>query len=431
MTDLGHLKRLSTVRSNAGVKFLTPCAFPGSHCPLHPALALAGNIRGLSSLVIGTPECATYSRVVLPKSQRRHGELHWVYVLNANEVVFGCRKGLLDALREMDRSGAKAILLIGTCVPDLIGEDIEGIVREAQPELSARLAFAMMGHFKGNSFPSGSWKTLKAIGTLMKPRVVCPRVVNVMGRSPDEEHIPMPPVLRTLQERGFSLRCLAPGSTLEAFLEAPDAALSLVLSPFTDPLATDMEQVFGTPAFRLHGAYDPAEIDALYSAVAGKLRFEWRNEWDRQRQEASSLQEQARDRLHGLRYVGARIGLLRELPLAVYLAALGMEPLLLHLEEFWPGDKEWAEILNAQGFDPYVCHMINNSAATPLLESLAPDLCLGELPGTRPKIPRVPYLSDLYGLCGYERTGSLLKKLLHTLDETAMSGEGSGEYGTV
>ncbi|HWR23658.1 MAG TPA: nitrogenase component 1 [Feifaniaceae bacterium] len=431
MTDLGHLKRLSAVRSNAGVKFLTPCAFPGSHCPLHPALSLAGNIRGLSSLVIGTPECATYSRVVLPKPERRHGELHWTYVLDANEVVFGCRKGLLDALREMDRAEAKAILLIGTCLPDLIGEDIKGIVREAQPKLSARLAFVMVGHFKGNSFPSGSWKTLKAIGSLMEPRAVRLRVVNVMGRSPDEEHIPMPPLLSALERRSFTLRCLAPGSVLEDFLEAPDAAANLVLSPFTDPLATDMEQVFGTPAFRLHSAYDPAEIDALYSAVAEKLGFGWRNEWNRERQEALSLQEQARGRLHGLRYAGARIGLLRELPLAAYLATLGMEPLLLHLEEFWPDDKSWAETINARGFDPYVCHLVDSPASAPLLESLAPDLCLGELSGARLRIPRVSYLSDLYGLCGYERTSNLLKKFLHTLEETAASGERSGGHGSV
>lgn len=431
MTDLGHLKRLSAVRSNAGVKFLTPCAFPGSHCPLHPALALAANIRGLSSLVIGTPECATYSRVVLPKPERRHGALHWTYVLNAREVVFGCRKGLLDALREMDRAGAKAVLLIGTCVPDLIGEDIEGIVREAQPELSARLAFVMMGHFKGNSFPSGSWKTLKAIGSLMEPRTVRPQVVNVMGRGPDEEHIPMPPLLSALARRGFALRCLAPGSSLTDFLEAPDAAANLVLSPFTDPLAADMEQAFGTPAFRLHSAYDPAELDAIYAAVAQTLKIEWGSEFGLERQEALSMQEQAKERLFGLRYVGAHIGLLRELPLAAYLAELGMEPLLLHLEEFWPDDKEWATALNARGHDPYVCHMVNSESDTPILESLAPDLCLGELSGAKLCIPRVPYLSDLYGLCGYERTKSLLRKLLHTLDETIGSGERSAGHGAV
>ncbi len=429
MPDLGHLKRLSAVRSNAGVKFLTPSAFPGSHCPLHTAIALAGNIKGLSSLVAGTPECATYSRVVLLNVNDRQGDLHWTYVLDDSEVVFGCRKGLMDALQKMDQAGAKAVLLVATCVPDLIGEDIEGIVREVQPKLSARIISVMMGHFKCNSLPSGSWKTLKAIGSLMETKDVRPRVVNVMGRSPEERHTPLPPILCALKRQGFFLRCLAPGSSLEDFLEAPDAALNLVLSPFMDPLAAEMEQSFGTPAFRLHNAYDPSEIDTLHRAITKALRIQWENGFDCGRLEALSLQEEAKNRLTGLRYASAHIGPLKVLPLAAYLAAIGMEPLLLHLEEFWPDDRSWAEALKARGYDPPVCHMVNSDSDAPLLESLSPDLCLGDLPGAAIRFPSVPYLSELYGLSGYERTNSLLKKLLHALDEPAASRERRTPYG--
>lgn len=429
MPDLGHLKRLSAVKSNGGVKFLTPSAFPGSHCPLHPALALAGNIKGLSSLVVGTPECTTYSRVVLSNTEDKQGDLHWMYVLDASEVIFGCRQGLMDALQQMDQAGAKAVLLIATCVPELIGEDLEGIVREAQSQLSARLIPVMLGHFKCNSFPSGSWKTLQAIGSLMETKAVRPQVVNVLGRSPDEKQLPLPPILCALQQQGFSLRCLAPGSSLKDFLEAPDAVLNLVLSPFTDPLATAMEQSFGTPAFRFHAVYAVAEIDALYAAIAGKLGIQWENESNRERLEALSLQEQVQKRLNGLRYVGAHIGPVRALPLAAYLASLGMEPMLLHLEEFWPDDGHWAAALQAFGYNPWVCHMVNSGADAPLLESLAPDVCIGDLTGAEIRVPCAPCLSDLYGLSGYERTGRLLKKILQALDQPSAVKEGGVQHG--
>lgn len=429
MSGLSHLKRLSTVKSNGGVHFLTPAAFPGSHCPLHPALALAGNISGLSSLVVGTPECATYSRIVLANSTGRRGELHWTYILDASEVVFGCRKGLMDALHKMDQAGVKAVLLLVTCVPELIGEDIAGLVREVQPELSARLICVMLGHFKCSSFPSGSWKTLQAIGLLMEPRTAQPQSINVLGRSPDEEHISLPPILRMLKQQGFSLRCLSPGASLEDFSAAPDAALNLVLSPFTDPLATAMEQSFGIPAFRLHTVYAVEEIDALYAAIAKKLRLQWGNEFNYERLEALSLQEQAKKHLQGCRYICAHIGPVRAMPLAAYLAALGMEPLLLHLEEFWPDDKQWAGVLNALGYNPLVCHMVNSGADAPLLESLEPDLCLGDLTGVKVRIPCVPYLSELYGLSGYKRTSSLLRKLLHKLDRPFVSKKGGGRHG--
>lgn len=429
MPAVSHLKRLSAVKSNVGVKFLTPAAFPGSHCPLHPALALAGNIKGLSSLVVGTPECTTYSRIVLQNTQVRQGEQHWSYVLDASEVIFGCRQGLMDALQKMDQAGAKAILLLATCVPDLTGEDIEGLVREMQPKLSARLISVMLGHFKCNSFPAGSWKTLQAIGTLMAPRTMRPQVINVLGRSPGEKHIPMPPVLSALQQQGFFLRCLSPGASLEDFLAAPDAVLNLVLSPFADPLATALEQSCGIPAFRLHTVYAAAEIDALYAAIADKLGLQWGNEFNRQRLEALSLQEQARKRLHGCRYICAPIGPVRTLPLASYLATLGMEPLLLHLEEFWPDDKQWAAALHTLGYDPLVCHMVNSSADAPLLASLAPDLCLGDLKEAKIGLPCVPYLAELYGLSGYERTNSLLRQLLHVLEQPSVVKAGGARHG--
>lgn len=143
-----------------------------------------------------------------------------------------------------------------------------------------------------------------------------------------------------------------------------------------------------------------------------------------------SMQEQAGKRLNGCRYVLAHIGPLSALPAAAYLAALGMEPLLMHLEEFWPDDKSWAKALNARGYNPLVCHMVNGDTDAPVLESLSPDLCLGELSGSKIRIPGVPYLSDLYGLSGYERTSGLLKQILRALDEPAASGERSPQHGT-
>lgn len=168
MEELKHLKHLSSVKTNAGVKFLTPAAFPGNHCPMHTALALSSRVKGMSTLVVGTPECGTYSRNIVSGIKSEEGELHWTYILDSNEVVFGCRRGLIRTIKEMDKSGAKAIMIILTCVPEIIGEDIEGIVHEMQPEVSAQLTFVLMAHFKCNSYPSGYWKTLVAFGNLMK-----------------------------------------------------------------------------------------------------------------------------------------------------------------------------------------------------------------------------------------------------------------------
>lgn len=372
----------------------------------------AEKIRNLSSLLVGMQECTTHSRLFNPKPEGRHGELHWLYVLDAQEVVFGCRAGLMEALRKMDKAGAKAILMIVTCVPELIGEDIESVVREVQPELSARVTFVMLGQFKNISYPPGSWKTMESLGTLMDSKHTDASRINVLGRAPEEEHIPLPSLLPALAQRDLALRCLAPGSSLEDFQNAPDAALNLVLSPFMQPLAARMEREFGIPYIALHTCYNVESITEAYTTLAEQFGLAWGKAFEQERQEALALQQQAKQELQGLRYVfSSRIDL--PLPLAVYLTSLGMEPLLLHLEEYYPEDKGYAKELAAMGHNPLICRMVNAQADLPVLEKLKPDLCFGYLAMPSKTIPCVPDLFDFYGQVGYVRTSRLLTRVLN------------------
>ncbi|HWQ78078.1 MAG TPA: nitrogenase component 1 [Anaerovoracaceae bacterium] len=428
MNELKYLKRLSEVKTNTGVKFLTPAAFPGNHCPMHTALALSSNIRGMSTLVVGTSECGNYSRNVIAKP--KGNELHWMYVLDASEVVFGCRKGLMEAIREMDISGANVIMLILTCVPEVIGEDIEGIVREMQPQINATLNFVQMGHFKYNSYPSGYWKTLAAFAGLMKPQKTRSDMINILGRSPEEDHIPIPKLLTALMEKGFYLRCLAPKSDIEDFIAAPDARLSLILSPYMNPLAEVMRQKYQIPFISLHETYEVSEINDLYKSVAEILGIVWHGAFEKLRLQALSLQNRVREAFCGTRYISTHRNALMPLPLALYLTEFQMEPLLLHIEEFYPDDRKWAKALLEKGRNPLICHMVNEQADAPVLERLQPDFSFGEIPAGTGQIPCAPYLYELYGQIGYERTVLLLDRMIHTLKSTERQKTRRDGYGT-
>lgn len=105
MNELNHLKRMSAVKSNSGIKFLTPAVSPGTHCPMRIASVNVENIEGLSSLLVGMPECATHSRLFNPNPQGRHGELHWLYVLDARGSIWLPRRA--DGCTQKDgRSGS-------------------------------------------------------------------------------------------------------------------------------------------------------------------------------------------------------------------------------------------------------------------------------------------------------------------------------------
>lgn len=428
MKELQHLKKLSAVKSNTGIKFLSPAVAPGCHCPMRMAALTAKDIPGLSSLLVGTPECTTHVRLYNPKPEGKRGELHWLYVLDQHEVVFGCRDGLMDALRKMDRAGAQAILLIATCVPELIGEDLEALVQEVQPELKAPVAQVMLGQFKNVSYPPGYWKTMAALGALMREQRTNPLQINVLGRGPGEDHIPMPPLFPQLERRGLSLRYLAPGASLGDFQAAPDAALNLVVSHYAQPLAARMERDFGIPYLALHNRYAAAEIDSAYEELARRFDFAWDGEFETEREQALGLERQAARELDGLRYIASlRVGM--PLVLAGYLARFGMEPLLLHMEEFYPEDKTHARALLALGQDPYICRMVNLSGESPLLRQLDPDLCFGQLP-LENRLPAVDNMHQLYGAVGYGLTIALLEQTLEVRRRAAQVGKGGDGRGT-
>jgi nitrogenase molybdenum-iron protein alpha/beta subunit len=430
MNELKHLKKLSAIKSNSGVKFLTPAAFPGSHCPMHTALAFSGNVTGLSTLVIGTPECTTYGRMVIPQAAGKNGELHWMYVLDSHEVVFGCRDGIINALKEMDMAGAKAVLIIVTCVPELIGEDIEGIIHEIQLEIRANLTFVLMGHFKCNSYPSGSWKTLLALGSFMEKGETSLNTINVLGRSPEEDHIPMPKLLSSLEEKGFSLRFLALDSPLEEFLRAADAAMNIVISPYMQPLAAMMEQKLEVPHISLHNIYDVSEIDKAYEDIGKKLSVEWGSEFEEDKQKAINMQRKLKKILLDLRFVSGSIGPTMAVPFASYLVELGMEPLLLHIEEVYPDDKRYIKELLAKGCNPSVCHMVNSNSDISVIDSLSADIYFGNLP--KDKLNSVP-VCEIYGLhgqIGYERTIYLLNNLFQVFGNQKSLGKDVLENGT-
>ncbi|WP_099203830.1 nitrogenase component 1 [Scatolibacter rhodanostii] len=412
MKEVAHLKKLSVVKSNAGVKFLTPAAFPGNHCPMHTSLSLSSNIKGMSTLVVGTAECGIYSRRVVEKSAYKDSGLHWTYILDSNEVVFGCRQGVIETIRQMDEEGAKAIMLILTCVPEVIGEDIEGIVYEIQPEVKAKLCFVTMGHFKCNSHPSGFWKTLEALGALMTPTHQSPKTINVLGRSPEEKHIPMPSILVQLIKQGFTLRMLGPKSSMEDFLAASDATVNLVVSPYMNPLAERMKKELDIPLFSLHDCYSVSDIDHILQQLAEYLDIDWGDAFAVEREKLQQGEAQAKQILNQVVYTNTPRSFLPPLPLAFYLEQFGMTACLLHIEEFYPDDRRWAKKLIEKNMNPLLCHMVNDKEDTKLIEKLSPDLCFGEMKDSSGEVAELSHLYELYGQLGYERSADLLTRIL-------------------
>ena len=430
--DLSHLKKLSTVRSGKNIKFLTPAVYSGGWCPMRVATNIAEDLQGLSSLMVCMPECATHSRSMTSRPEGEHGEKRWLYTLDANEVIFGCRQGVMEALRTMDAEGARHILMIATCVTDLIGEDFEAIISELQPQIKAKLTYVALGQFKNFGTTFGTAKTAVAVGRLMeaaeKKRAGLVNVLFLDAWRTKGVPMKLPLIVGELERKGITVRRLTSEAALQDFLEGPDAQANLVVSAYMQPLAKEMEERFGVPCLDLTRAFHVDDIDAAYQKLGKLLGIDLTDSFADWRAKAVELEARAEKELAGKKYV-----MITEVDVPValteYLTDFGMEPILLHLDDLLPEDIRVAKALKSRGIDPPVCRIMNDDHDLPLIrDELKPDITFGYLRNPVPGLATCEEMGDFFAITGYERTVGILSRIFEVL-ETGKTKEVFDLYG--
>jgi nitrogenase molybdenum-iron protein alpha/beta subunit len=94
---------------------LWPCAMTGA------AACLAG-FEGMSVVIHGSSGCYYYPTTLL------HAPLHGTFILE-NEIIFGSEDRLREVIGELSGTGNR-IAVITTCVPAILGEDIQSMLAE-------------------------------------------------------------------------------------------------------------------------------------------------------------------------------------------------------------------------------------------------------------------------------------------------------------
>lgn len=97
------------------------------------------------------------------------------------DIIMGAGEKLTGLIKEADGSfHSRVLFVVGTCAADIIGEDIEGLCNQIQPEVAAKLIPIVAGGFRGNVY-AGMDLGLKALlPFIVKQPVKTPRSVNLI-----------------------------------------------------------------------------------------------------------------------------------------------------------------------------------------------------------------------------------------------------------
>jgi nitrogenase molybdenum-iron protein alpha/beta subunit len=148
------------------------------------ALANLGKIEGVIPILHGPQACAFGNQ--MGSMYCRPSRLLTVgTMLKKSEVIFGGEENLKQQIINVYRQyKPRVIVIISTCVPQLIGEDVKGVITELQEQIpELKVTYCETGFNHPRSTPMGNDVSWKAIVDVLEPQEMVKNSVGLLGRA--------------------------------------------------------------------------------------------------------------------------------------------------------------------------------------------------------------------------------------------------------
>jgi len=428
----------------------------GTICQLMPATAILTSLQDCVVIIHGAVGCggAVHSQGASVRLgqfnsgvKNPKGALWLSTNLNESDVVSGGEEKLKRAIREADkRYRPDAIIVLSTCIPGIIGDDIDGIADALKDQISATIlpihcegfktkimatAYDAIFHSFLRNMVDGRDETEFSVydndAAVAAEKIRRKRLVNLLNVSsmtgPDQKEL-----TRLLNKLGLEVNMLPCDAHPDAFRLAPFAALSIGVCPTHDDyFLSYLNEKFGVPFV---GGQMPIGIDNTsiwLRQIAEKLGLEEAAERII-KSETEELYKALEPLLPLLKGKTAMLsaGEIRTFATAVLLQELGMEILAVrpyHYDEFGGVEVEKLEKVN-----PGI--RVNVATAQPfeavnLLYRAKPDIYIGHnsdnIWAAKCGVPILPIYGTQSIYSGYAGAYDIARRVKRHLKNTAFN----------
>lgn len=420
----------------------------GSICLLLPALAWMNSVPDSVVLLhgaIGCGSCAhSQNANVRSGSGLRRGKVKdalWLSTaLDETDVIGGGEAKLEEAIREADRRYRPAsIFVVASCVPGIIGDDVNGVAERVQSGVNAKIVPVHCEGFKTKIWATAYDAIYHGIGRVLldEPEEYLPiipdelgdlqekfrlsRTVNLMNVSsmgrPDEQEL-----ARLLRSLGLEVNIYPVFTHPEEMYKVTQAALSISTCPTHDDyFLKHLEERYGVPYIIKHMPIGIENTSAWVRDVAAF--FGWQEQAakliDTEVRELQAALEEFRPIFAGKR-VFVSAGEFRALATAQLLAELGFE--IIGIRSFHHDEFAVEEYGKLAGLGSDFAFNIANAQPfeeANLLQRLKPDVFLGHWCGnaTAAKLGVATHVIYNTGLSyiGYQGVYELARRLYRQL----------------
>lgn len=374
MYTLNVLNRLKDIAYDKDIKSLSYAVFPGTHCPLFGVVLTASYIKNMALVIVGTNECTYYSKNFAYHRQSGQDSVYSV-VLKDKDIVFGAEKKVIEAVNYISEvEKFDAIMIVTTCVPELIGEDYNALSEELEELIGVPVLTVNTEHYTCNSHIIGMTRALKSLSSVME-NYTNKKGVNILGHR--QEHVEDTELVKLLSKEGVKINCVIPSKcTIRDIKSASSAKLNIVTDMIALDLAEDMKNKFGIEYIYFDKNMKESIIMENYNKLCNILDIDVQDELLEQRQRYNLLLNKCRLLMEGKKLIYGNTPMMA-FETVDFLTELGLVPEFIQVRELYEQDSLFKDNIIKKGHNPYVSRIANIAPLRSLYDTINADIYIG------------------------------------------------------
>jgi nitrogenase molybdenum-iron protein alpha/beta subunit len=174
-------------------------------CSSAIALATLGKVEGVIPILHG-PQACIFNNQLGTMFCRPSRLITVGTLLNRSEVIFGGEENLKEQIRKVsERYKPKIVVIINTCVPQLIGEDVKGVIIDLKSEIpDLKVTYCDTGFNHPRAMPLGSDTCWAAIVNVLDKKEKVKGSIGLLGRSGQDAGC-LGPLTNFIREAGIPI----------------------------------------------------------------------------------------------------------------------------------------------------------------------------------------------------------------------------------
>ena len=375
MYVVDNLNKISQVKTSRDITSLSNVFFPGSHCPLFGAAMISSQVEDLEVIVVGTDECTYYTQAFVIDRLSSNNN-YWSYSMQQSDVVFGSFDSVCESIEYVyNLRNPKAIMIISTCVPEIIGDDFDSIALKMTKNLNIPILVARTEHFTCSNHIAGIEETLKSFIELMEKRDKVEKRINILGHRFGE--LETSEIYKLLIKHGYSFNLTLPSKTdIATIKEAATASANLVVDFTALKLAKKMQEEFDIPYIIFDKCLKPERVYESYENLQQVLDIDLTEDLKELKQELDKTVKVAKEVLSGKSFIYGNSPM-NAFEVSSYLTEIGLEPLIIQARDIYENDHMFINEILKMGNDPYVSNIANISAMQHVYPIVKPNIYIG------------------------------------------------------